>query len=167
MSETGMLKMLLEMDASIEPNPIEEPEYHEMVKQARQELDALLAENEQQKVEIDHYDKVCTEVRNVLTVCDIPELTGDRLTVLPLATRVYLLGTIGAKEMERNALLRKQLDEARKALDELQQAEAKYRDMHDVIGDGTITAGRAWDEMRHSGDCARLWLASHPKDGEE
>ena len=41
--------------------------------------------------EIDHYDKVCTEVRNELADAGIPELTEDRLTVLPLAKRVSLL----------------------------------------------------------------------------
>lgn len=41
------LDELLEMDASIEPNPIEEPEYHELVKQAAAELAEL-----RKKVEI-------------------------------------------------------------------------------------------------------------------
>jgi hypothetical protein len=81
----------------------------------------LEAENTQLKNEIDRYDKICTEIRNILTACNIPELTGDRLTVLPLATRVYLLGTIGAKEMERNAQLRTENAEMREALEEIKK----------------------------------------------
>jgi hypothetical protein len=41
--------------------------------------------------EIDRYDKICTEVRNELTAAGIPELTEDRLTVLPLVKRVVAL----------------------------------------------------------------------------
>jgi hypothetical protein len=41
--------------------------------------------------EIDHYDKICTEVRNELTAAGIPELTEDRMTVLPLVKRVVAL----------------------------------------------------------------------------
>ena len=41
--------------------------------------------------EIDNYDRICTEVRNQLTAGGIPELTEDRLTVIPLVKRVALL----------------------------------------------------------------------------
>jgi hypothetical protein len=41
--------------------------------------------------EIDRYDKICTDVRNQLTAAGIPELTEDKLTVLPLAKRVEML----------------------------------------------------------------------------
>jgi hypothetical protein len=49
---------------------------------------------------------------------------------------------------------------AREALDDLQQAEAEYRLMHDRHGDGSQAAGRAWDLMRRAGDNARDCLAS-------
>jgi uncharacterized small protein (DUF1192 family) len=49
------------------------------------------------RAEIDRYDKICTEVRNELTAAGIPELTEDRLTVVPLAKRVALLRS----ELER------------------------------------------------------------------
>jgi hypothetical protein len=51
--------------------------------------------------EIDRYDKVCTEVRNVLSAAGIPELTEDRLTVLPLATRAFLMATASAALQKR------------------------------------------------------------------
>ena len=41
--------------------------------------------------EIDSYDKICTQMRNELTAAGIPELTEDRMTVIPLATRVRML----------------------------------------------------------------------------
>ena len=41
--------------------------------------------------EIDNYDKICTQIRNELTAAGIPELTEDRMTVVPLATRVRIL----------------------------------------------------------------------------
>jgi hypothetical protein len=60
-------------------------------------LCALLAEKYQIYLqicaEIDRYDKVCTEIRNELTAAGIPELTEDRLTVLPLVKRVAQLRT--------------------------------------------------------------------------
>ena len=43
------------------------------------------------RAEIDGYDKICTEVRNELTAAGIPELTEDRLTVVPLVKRVHNL----------------------------------------------------------------------------
>ena len=43
--------------------------------------------------EIDNYDRICTEVRNELTAAGIPELTEDRLTVVPLSKRVAQLRT--------------------------------------------------------------------------
>ena len=45
----------------------------------------------QKNTEIDQYDAVLTKVRNELTAAGIPELTEDRLTVLPLSNRVYQL----------------------------------------------------------------------------
>jgi hypothetical protein len=46
----------------------------------------------------------------------------------------------------------------REALEDLQQAEAEYRLMHDRHGDGSQAAGRAWDLMRRAGDKARALL---------
>lgn len=58
------------------------------------------------RAEIDRYDKVCAEVRNELTAAGIPELTEDRLTVVPLAKRVSLLATSRAKLENDNKKLR-------------------------------------------------------------
>jgi len=80
-------------------------------------LCALLAEKYQiylqNCAEIDRYDKVCTEIRNELTAAGIPELTEDRLTVLPLVKRVAQLRTEldEAKqviEMQKNSLINDQ-----------------------------------------------------------
>jgi len=46
------------------------------------------------------------------------------------------------------------------ALDDLQQAEAEYRLMHDRHGDGSQASGRAWDLMRRAGDKARKALST-------
>ncbi|EQB03873.1 hypothetical protein [Sphingobium sp. HDIP04] len=62
----------------------------------------------------------------------------------------HMLGKIAALEEEIKRL--------REALDDLQQAEAEYRLMHDRYGDGSRAAGRAWDLMRRSGDKARTAL---------
>ena len=43
------------------------------------------------RAEIDMYDRTCAEVRNELTAAGIPELTEDRLYVVPLAKRVRSL----------------------------------------------------------------------------
>lgn len=55
--------------------------------------------------------------------------------------------------------LLKREEALREALDDLQQAEAEYRLMHDRHGDGAMAAGRAWDRMRRCGDKARTTLA--------
>lgn len=49
--------------------------------------------------------------------------------------------------------------EAREALAALTFAEADYRAAHDLYGDGSREAGRAWDLMRRAGDRARATLA--------
>ena len=58
------------------------------------------------RAEIDGYDKICTQVRNELTAAGIPELTEDRLCVVPLAKRVALLATSSAKLENDNKKLR-------------------------------------------------------------
>ena len=50
--------------------------------------------------EIDNYDRICTEVRNELTAAGIPELTEDKLKVLPLKQRVSLLRERLARAMK-------------------------------------------------------------------
>lgn len=40
-------------------------------------------------------------------------------------------------------------------LDRLAACEADYRSAHDLCGDGSREAGRAWDLMRRAGDKAR------------
>lgn len=60
--------------------------------------------------------------------------------------------------------LKRQLAEARGALDILQMREAAYRLAHDLYGDGDRKAGSAWDAMRHAGDCARAHLAQKSGD---
>ena len=59
--------------------------------ECRRERDERTAAITDLRAEIDHYDKICTDVRNELTAAGISELTEDRLTVLPLAKRVSLL----------------------------------------------------------------------------
>ena len=44
-------------------------------------------------------------------------------------------------------------------LDLLANREQQYRAMHDLKGDGSHEAGRAWDLMRRAGDQARTTLA--------
>ncbi len=46
----------------------------------------------------------------------------------------------------------------REALDELAQAESRYRYAHDILGAGDLKTGRAWDLMRRAGDKARATL---------
>ncbi len=50
----------------------------------------------------------------------------------------------------------------REALKELADAESAYRLAHDVHGDGSPKAGRAWDLLRRAGDHARQALAEPP-----
>lgn len=50
----------------------------------------------------------------------------------------------------------------REALDDLQQAEAEYRLMHDLHGDSSRAAGRAWLLLRRAGDAARTLLDEVP-----
>jgi hypothetical protein len=60
-----------------------DPSSYGLADRAKQELVQL-------HNEIDKYDKVCTEIRNKLTSVGIPELTEDRLAVIPLAERVQM-----------------------------------------------------------------------------
>jgi len=55
-----------------------------------------------------------------------------------------------------------EIAEARRRLEELENAEYIYRSDHDVLGDGDIRTGHSWDHMRHSGDRARAFL--HPEE---
>ncbi len=66
--------------------------------------------------------------------------------------------------IEERDRLQKAVDNFTKALDELQDAEYRYRSDHDVRGDGSLEAGRAWDNMRRCGNRARLILAVNPKE---
>jgi nucleotide-binding universal stress UspA family protein len=50
----------------------------------------------------------------------------------------------------------------REVLDDLQQAEHEYREIHDRHGDGSQAAGRAWDLLRRAGDKARAALSASP-----
>lgn len=59
-----------------------------------------------------------------------------------------------------------ELERKTEALDDLQQAEAEYRLMHDRHGDGSQAAGRAWDLMRRAGDKARVTLNTKEKDND-
>ena len=43
-------------------------------------------------------------------------------------------------------------------LDNLQAAEATYRDVHDHAGAGALVTGRAWKQLRQAGDLARTAL---------
>lgn len=58
--------------------------------------------------------------------------------------------TITTLAAERDAL--------REALERLEVREAAYRHAHDLHGDGSIQAGRAWDQMRRAGNEARTTL---------
>ncbi len=59
---------------------------------------------------------------------------------------------------EEVARLKADLAKAREALTALQDAERRYRQEHDLHGDGSTKAGRAWDVMRRKGDIARAAL---------
>jgi hypothetical protein len=61
------------------------------------------------------------------------------------------LGSI--RQIEHNTLAT--LIEAARALNDLQLAEANYRQMHDLHGDDSRVTGRAWDTMRRAGKRAR------------
>jgi len=52
---------------------------------------SIAAERDALRDEIDRYDKICTGVRNELTAAGIPELTEDRLMVVPLVKRTHNL----------------------------------------------------------------------------
>lgn len=52
----------------------------------------------------------------------------------------------------------KERDDLREALKNLAEAEAAYRLAHDVEGDKSMKAGRAWDVMRRAGDKARAMV---------
>lgn len=51
-----------------------------------------------------------------------------------------------------------ELDRLRSLACDLQLAEAAYRRAHDLHGDGSRQAGRAWDLMRRAGDKVRRAL---------
>lgn len=51
-----------------------------------------------------------------------------------------------------------ELDRLRSLACDLQMAEAAYRRAHDLHGDGSREAGRAWDLMRRAGDKVRRAL---------
>ncbi len=61
-------------------------------------------------------------------------------------------------EIER---LRKHCEDMTKLLTALQDAERRYRQEHDLHGDGSRKAGYAWDQMRKAGDRARKALAAY------
>ena len=46
------------------------------------------------------------------------------------------------------------------ALDALEIAERAYRAQHDLLGDDSPAAGRAWDSLRRAGDAARAAFAT-------
>jgi len=54
-------------------------------------IDYLKAQNEKLRSEVDRYDVICTGIRNELTDAKIPELTENRLYVVPLVARVKML----------------------------------------------------------------------------
>lgn len=69
---------------------------------------------------------------------------------------------VGAADAPTPIDLRLAYARIREALDDLQRKEAKYRAKHDLHGDGSIIAGRAWDHMRRAGGIAREALkATH------
>jgi hypothetical protein len=70
---------------------------------------------------------------------------------------------LATQEVLKVTQLHVELDETRKALEELELAEQHYRSDHDVKGDGSLDAGHAWDHMRHSGDHARTILKKYSK----
>jgi hypothetical protein len=84
----------------------------------------------------------------------------------------YLRGVIDAEHklcvayIDMNSKLYAESTELQKALEELANAEYRYRIDHDVRGDGSTEAGRSWDNMRHKGDLARIALTKYSKDGE-
>jgi len=51
-----------------------------------------------------------------------------------------------------------EIEKLRVTLSLLADAESIYRHDHDVFGDGSLAAGRAWDNMRKCGDRARAIL---------
>jgi hypothetical protein len=61
------------------------------------------------------------------------------------------------------AAAKAEMAESKECLSNLATCEINYRSDHDVRGEGSIDAGRSWDYMRHSGDRARAFLASHPE----
>ncbi|QDC37060.1 hypothetical protein [Sphingobium fuliginis] len=70
----------------------------------------------------------------------------------------YVIQAFAKHRLQSIAALEEEIKGMREALDDLQQAEAEYRLMHDRHGDGSRAAGRAWDLMRRSGDKARTAL---------
>jgi len=66
-----------------------------------------------------------------------------------------LRGLKSASLLEARAAL---IAELMLRLDDLQQSEAEYREMHDRHGDGSQAARRAWDLMLQAGDRARAAL---------
>ena len=102
-------------------------------------------------------------------------LRQDRADVLNVKSKDGLTSSewimrTGKAERERDearALLAKVAD----ALCELQAREATYRLVHDTQGHGSPSSGRAWDQMRKSGNSARtiiLEIREHlPAEGEE
>jgi hypothetical protein len=83
-----------------------------------------------------------TERRTDLYMWPTPEQTTEGLAAEALTT-------MQARE-----------DAPIRVLDDVQQAEAEYRLMHDRHGDGSQAAGRAWDLMRRAGDKAREALGT-------
>lgn len=81
--------------------------------------------------EIDRYDAICTAIRNLLTKAGIPELTEDRLVVVPLKQRVSALA-------ERAAAMEKERDEWKAnylaEVDARQTAEASARAASEAEG---------------------------------
>lgn len=53
----------------------------------------------------------------------------------------------------------RETDKFRNALAALAVAEQHYREMHDLRGDGSREAGRAWDLLRRAGNLARTILS--------
>jgi hypothetical protein len=128
-------------------------------REAAAELAALRAE-------VDRYDRVCTEVRNSLTSFGIPELTGDRLTVIPLVERVRLLQTLRQKGINS---LRAELAAANKAVDEARELLNKTEW---VRFDRSVFRNYCWrcDHLQgeHYPECElSAWLTAHPAQKEQ